>query len=402
MSSDGSSPVASKMQGFLKRSSWIRKMFEEGLRLKAKYGAENICDLSLGNPDLAPPHVFQKALEAKAMDRSAGVHAYMPNAGLADVRARVAEHAGRDHGVGLGADEIVMTCGAAGGLNIIFKSLLDPGDEVITPRPFFVEYSFYVDNHEGRLVPVDSARGFSLDVNAIKRAMTQKTKAVLINSPNNPSGAVYSEDSLKALAGMLKEAEGLCGRRVFLVSDEPYRRIVFDGKSAPAVLRHYEASIVATSFSKDLSIPGERIGYVAVHPDVPQKKALVGALNLANRILGFVNAPALMQRVVAEVIDTAVDIKIYERRRDLLAGILSDAGYEFVMPQGAFYFFPRSPISDDVKFVSMLQDELILAVPGSGFGLPGHFRLAFCMDEKVIERSRAGFMAAMKKANGSV
>ena len=397
MSGSDSSPVAGKMLDFLGRASWIRKMFEEGLRLKAKFGAESVCDLSLGNPDIAPPEAFQRAFEAKAVDRSPRVHAYMPNAGLADVRAKVAGHVGMEHRVRLGADEIIMTCGAAGGLNIIFKSLLDPGDEVITPIPFFVEYSFYVDNHGGRLVPVDSMQDFSLDVEAIKRAITPRTKAVLINSPNNPSGAIYSEEGLKTLASTLKDAERCHGRPIFIVSDEPYRRLVFDNNYVPSILGHYKASIVTTSFSKDLSIPGERIGYVAVHPDAPQKKALLGALNLANRILGFVNAPALMQRVVADVMDSTVDIKIYERRRNLLAGILASAGYEFVMPQGAFYFFPKSPILDDVKFVSMLQEELILAVPGSGFGLPGHFRLAFCVDEEVIERSRAGFVAVMKK-----
>lgn len=392
--------VADRMLDFMDRSSWIRKMFDEGLRLKAEYGAGRVCDLSLGNPDLNPPVDFQAALESKAADRTAGVHAYMPNAGLADVRTKVAGYAGRIQGVECGPEDVVMTCGAAGGLNIIFKAILNPGDEVITPRPYFVEYFFYTDNHQGVLVAVDSKTDFSLDLGAIKKAIGPKTKAVLINSPNNPSGAVYSEEEIRGLADILEEARARYGRYIFLISDEPYRRLVFDNTVVPPVLQHCKTGIVVTSFSKDLSIPGERIGYIVVHPGAPEKQRLLGALNLANRILGFVNAPALMQRVVADVLNSTVDMKIYERRRDMLARILSEAGYEFTMPKGAFYFFPRSPIPDDIKFVNLLKDELILAVPGSGFGLPGHFRLAFCVDEGVITRSKAGFAAAMKKAKG--
>jgi aspartate aminotransferase len=395
------SVVAGRMLDFMARASWIRKMFEEGLRLKAEYGAGSVCDLSLGNPDLNPPHDFHVALESMSKDRSPGLHAYMPNAGLLDVRAKVARYAGRVQGVECGPDDVIMTCGAAGGLNIIFKAILDPGDEVITPTPYFVEYFFYADNHHGVLAPVRSKADFSLDLDAIKDAIGPKTRAVLINSPNNPTGAVYSEDEIKALAGILEEAQSRHGRYIFLVSDEPYRRLVFDDTVVPPVLRYCKTGVVVTSFSKDLSIPGERIGYVTVHPEIPGKQALLGALNLANRILGFVNAPALMQRAVAEVLDSTVDMKVYERRRDMLARILSEAGYKFAMPKGAFYFFPRSPIPDDIKFTGLLKDELILAVPGSGFGLPGYFRLAFCVDEEVIKRSRAGFAAAMKKVKST-
>lgn len=388
------------MLAFMEKASWIRKMFEEGIRLKAIHGADRVCDLSLGNPDLPPPAAFDDALERMARDRTAGIHAYMPNAGIPSVRARIARQVEKDHGVPAGQDDIILTCGAAGGLNIIFKAVLDPGDEVIVPSPYFVEYGFYVDNHGGRLVPVPTRPDFSLDLDAIEGAIGRKTKAVLINSPNNPTGAVYSGDDLKALAGILDRASARTGRPVFLVSDEPYRRLAFSGVTVPPVLSAYRDSIVTTSFSKDLSVPGERIGYVAVNPAISYRAALVGTLTLANRILGFVNAPALMQRVAGEVIDSCVDVGIYERRRDLLAGILRDAGYEFTLPGGAFYFFPRTPLPDDVEFVKILQDELILAVPGSGFGCPGHIRIAFCVDEEIISRSRKGFVRAMARSRG--
>ncbi|RUM89920.1 MAG: pyridoxal phosphate-dependent aminotransferase, partial [Thermodesulfatator sp.] len=293
--------IADKMANFMESSSWIRKMFEEGARLKKEHGAEKVCDFSLGNPDLPPPEAFQTALERIASDRTPGVHSYMPNAGLPWVRESIAEQVARDHGVKPDADDIVMTCGAAGGLNIIFKAILNPGEEVIVPRPFFVEYHFYTDNHGGKLVPVRCNHDFSLDIDAIKDAIDERTKAVLINSPNNPSGVIYQDDSIKELVQVLQEAGQKLGRTIFLISDEPYRKLVFSGNTVPPLMKHYANTIVTTSFSKDLSIPGERIGYVAVHPEITDRGPLLGALNLANRILGFVNAPALMQRVVAEV-----------------------------------------------------------------------------------------------------
>ena len=396
MSQSSTSTVAKKMLDFMESASWIRKMFEEGACLKAKFGADKVCDFSLGNPDLPPPESFQKTLETVAADRSPGVHSYMPNAGLLDVRSRIAAQASRDHQVELGAEEIIMTCGAAGGLNIIFKSLLNPNEEIIVPKPYFVEYGFYVDNHNGKLVPVKSKPDFSLDIKAIENAINNKTKAVLLNSPNNPSGVIYSKKELEALAKLLARASDYFSRPIFLISDEPYRRLVFTGSTVPPILKFYPNSIVTTSFSKDLSIPGERIGYVAVHPEAFQKTGLLGALTLANRILGFVNAPALMQRVVGDVLDAGVDTGVYQRRRDRLTEILREAGYAFTEPQGAFYFFPRTPIPDDTKFVRMLQKERILTVPGTGFGAPGHFRIAFCVDDKVVERSREGFIRTME------
>ncbi len=386
--------ISQKMLTFMERASWIRKMFEEGARLKKEYGADKVCDFSLGNPDLLPPETFKKALIETAKMDEPGLHSYMPNAGIPWVRDEIAKVVEREHDVKPTQNEILMTCGAAGGLNIIFKAILNPDDEVIVPRPFFVEYNFYVDNHGGKLVPVSSRPDFGLDLDSIKNAITPKTKAVLINSPNNPSGIIYGEDSIKGLCSLLMEMEKK-GQIIFLLSDEPYRKLVFSGNTVPPLLKHYKNTIVTTSFSKDLSIPGERIGYVAVHPEIYQKEALIGALTLANRILGYVNAPALMQRVVAKVASESVDVSIYEKRRDLFAEILEKAGLEFAMPQGAFYFFPKSPIEDETEFVKILQKELILTVPGSGFGQPGYIRIAFCVDEDTIKRSEDGFKRAV-------
>jgi aspartate aminotransferase len=393
-----SSATSVKMLDFLENASWIRKMFEEGAVLKAKFGVDKVCDFSLGNPDLPPPRSFQKALQAAASNQAPGIHSYMPNAGLLDVRTEIAARVTQNHKVKLGAEDIIITCGAAGGLNIIFKSLLNPGEEVIVPKPYFVEYQFYVDNHGGKLIPVESKSDFSLNIKAIENSINNKTKAVLINSPNNPSGIIYRKTELQDLAKILAQASNYFSHPIFLVSDEPYRKLVFTGYSVTPLLELYTNSIITTSFSKDLSIPGERIGYVAVHPEASQKGILLEALTLANRILGFVNAPALMQRVVKEVIDDHVDISIYQRRRDRLSEILEEAGYTFAIPQGTFYFFPQSPVPDDTKFVRMLQKERILTVPGRGFGVPGYFRIAFCVDDKVIERSKDGFKKAMELA----
>ncbi len=390
--------IAQKMLSFMERASWIRKMFEEGARLKEIHGADKVCDFSLGNPDLPPPTEFDRALIDEAQRTGPGVHSYMQNAGYMDVRSRVADQVERDHGLRPDPNHVIMTCGAAGGLNCIFKAILDPGDEVITPAPFFVEYGFYVDNHGGKLVPVKAQEDFSLDLDAIEAAIGPNTKAILINSPNNPTGCVYSKESLKALAEILEKKSSELGRVIYLVSDEPYRRLVFDGEEVPGLFDLYGPTIITTSFSKDLSIPGERIGYCAINPSFEGKEQLAGAMTLANRILGFVNAPALMQRVVSKVLGKVVDVGVYQRRRDLFSAILEEAGLKFELPKGAFYFFPKTPIEDDKEFAAILQEELILSVPGSGFGCPGHIRIAFCVEEEVIERSREGFKRAVKKA----
>ncbi len=389
--------VARKMQMFAEKSSWIRKMFEEGARMKAEFGAENVFDFSLGNPDVPPPEKFGRILRQLAAEDVPGVHGYMPNGGYPHVRESLAEHLSRDLEVELDAGDILMTCGAAGALNVVMKSLLDPGDEVIILAPFFVEYNFYVDNHGGvtRVVPTD--REFNIDLQAIEEALNEKTKVVLINSPNNPTGQVYSRRSLQELGDLLDSAGEKFCTTIYLVSDEPYRKIVFDGCEVPSIMATTTNSIVVSSYSKDLSLPGERIGYLAVHPEIHEKRSLLDALTLANRILGFVNAPALMQRVVGQLQDVSVDVAIYARRRKIFCEILDAAGFEYVKPKGAFYLFPRSPI-DDLEFCSLLQEEKILAVPGRGFGAPGYIRLAFCVDEEVISRSGEAFKRAMQRA----
>jgi aspartate aminotransferase len=385
------------MEEFITRSSWIRKMFEEGAKLRAEYGAENVFDFSLGNPNLPPPARFQETLIAVAEEEAPGVHAYMPNTGLPETRRAVAEFLKTEQQVPISPDDIIMTCGAAGALNVILKAVLDPGDEVISPAPFFVEYGFYADNHGGTLKTVPTNADFTLDLDGLEAAVTEKTKVVLINSPNNPTGQIYSAESLAALGKMLSEKSRDYGRTIYLVSDEPYRKIVFDGIDVPSIFHAYSETILVTSYSKDISIPGERLGFLAVHPDAAGKTTLLGAMALANRILGFVNAPALMQRVVARLQGVQVDISAYARKRDLLCNGLAECGYDFVQPPGAFYLFPRSPIPDDVAFVRELQKELVLVVPGSGFGGPGHFRIAFCVEDETITGAMPGFKKVMEK-----
>jgi aspartate aminotransferase len=378
-------PVAKKIADFTQRSSWIRQMFEEGARLAQIHGRDKVFDFSLGNPNVEPPQEFQRVIEEVVRDPTPGRHGYMSNAGFPEVREAVATYLSRDQGVQVPAANVVMTCGAGGALNVIFKAILDPGDEVIVSRPYFVEYDFHVDNHGGVLRPVASGAGFDLDIDAIDKAIGPQTRAVLVNSPNNPTGRIYPGGSLQALGDLLRRACAETGRIIYLVSDEPYRRIAYDGHRVPPVMAAYENTILATSYSKELSLPGERIGYLAANPAIPGVGILMEGLVLANRILGFVNAPALMQRVVARLQGVAVDVAPYQRNRDVLWEALAGAGFEVFKPEGAFYLFPRSPIEDDVAFVRELQERLVLAVPGSGFGLPGYFRLAYCVAPEVVD-----------------
>ncbi|MFP4032388.1 MAG: pyridoxal phosphate-dependent aminotransferase [Desulfococcaceae bacterium] len=389
--------IAKKIEATIEKSSWIRKMFEEGARLKAEHGAKNVFDFSLGNPNLRAPAELEAALKEVVTSEEGQDHSYMPNPGYPHVRAAVAEMVTRDQQAPVSGDEIIMTVGAAGAINSTLKAILDPGDEVVTPAPFFVEYGAYCDNHNGVLKTVPTRADFTLDLDAIGDAINERTKAVLINSPNNPTGQIYSAESLRALGELLAERGGKYGRTIYMISDEPYRKIVYDGAAVPSIFSAYPESIVCTSFSKDISIPGERLGYIAVNPAATHKKALLEGMTLANRILGFVNAPALMQRAVARMGNATVDVAKYARKRQLLCDGLAECGYEFVTPPGAFYLFPKCPIPDDVEFVRDLQTERILAVPGSGFGGPGHFRLAFCVDDDTIVKAMPGFRRVMEK-----
>jgi len=375
----------------MEKSSWIRKMFEEGIRLKKEFGEENVFDLSLGNPVMEPPEEVRKALVESARDESPGLHRYMPNAGFADVRTVIAESLSPECKVEISADDVVMVCGAAGGLNITLKTLLDPGDEVIIFTPYFVEYLFYADNHGGKAVPVPTRDDFRLDFSALQDALNEKTKAVIINSPNNPTGVVYSRKELQELGDLLKTHSDRHGKAVYLISDDPYKKITFDAVEVLNIMEFYDNSIYITSHSKDIALPGERIGFVAVHPRCESAGPLMAGLIFSNRVLGFVNAPALIQRVVKQVQNVTVDVEQYQRKRDYLYKELTRIGYEVVKPQGAFYFFPKSPLADEVEFVKRLADKKVLVVPGRGFGLPGYFRISFCFPDSVIEGSIAGF-----------
>ncbi len=366
-------------------------MFEAGTKMKAELGAENVYDFSLGNPNLEPPEHFYEVISRIAGDRTPGSHAYMPNAGYPAVRQKVAAHVSSVQGVEVTEQETIMTVGAAGALNIVLKAIVNPGSEVIVPTPYFVEYDFYLDNHGGKVTRVPTRDDFGLDVDAVLEAIGPQTVAVLINSPNNPTGALYSAEELDQLGQGLTQAGERLGRAIYLICDEPYRDIVFDGLEVPSLLAAYQHSILATSFSKNISLPGERIGYVVVHPEIEDKPHLVAGMTLANRILGYVNAPALMQRVVAELLGHTSDVSLYAAKRQAICQVLEEAGFEFVKPKGAFYVFPKSPIEDDVAFVRAAQEENLLLVPGSGFIGPGHFRVAFCCDDATIERSAGAF-----------
>jgi aspartate aminotransferase len=383
--------ISEKVSGFMEKSSWIRKMFEEGILLKKQFGEENVFDLSLGNPVIEPPDEVQAALVQAAKDTSPGLHRYMPNAGFQDVREAIAKTLSDECQVSLSANDLVMVCGAAGGLNITLKTLLDSGDEVIIFAPYFVEYLFYADNHGGKAVAVKTHDDFTLDMDALKGALSEKTKAVIVNSPNNPTGVVYSREELKQLAEVLKEHSEKTGKAVYLISDDPYKKITFDGVEVTNILELYENSIYITSHSKDIALPGERIGFVAVHPKCEDAGNLMAGLIFSNRVLGFVNAPALIQRVVKNVQGVTVDVEQYKKKRDFLYGELTRIGYQVVKPQGAFYFFPKSPIDDEVEFVRKLAEKKVLVVPGRGFGCPGYFRISYCLPDSVIEGSIAGF-----------
>lgn len=384
-------PIAAKIVDYIERASWIRAMFEVGAKLKAQVGAENVFDFSLGNPNLEPPAEFFEVARELIVNHQPGDHAYMPNGGFPAVRQTIAEHLRKQHGLPFDVDTILMTVGAAGAINITLKTILNPGDEVLVPAPLFMEYNFYIENHGGRMTTAPTKADFSLDVEAMALAINEKTAAVIINNPNNPSGAVYSQAQIDALAEMLRQQSARINRPIYLICDEPYRQIIFDGLQAPSLFKAYANSILVTSFSKSLSLPGERIGYAAVHPQLADKAQVVAGMTLCNRILGFVNAPGLQQRIVARLLDCQADMGQYAKKRDLICQVLDAAGFEYTRPGGTFYVFPKSPIADDVAFVRAAQDEYILVVPGVGFMGPGHFRIAFCCSDETIERSAPAF-----------
>ncbi len=383
--------IAQRVRSHMQAASWIRAMFEEGIQLKQRYGADNVYDFSLGNPVLEPPPQFYEALHHLVTHPEPGMHRYMPNTGYPETRAAIARQLAHETGIAFTAQHIVMVVGAAGGLNVILKTLLDPGDEVLIFAPYFVEYQFYIENHQGvsKVVPTDAQ--FNLDLGALAQAVSSRTKVVLINSPNNPSGVVYPEATIQALGVLLSQKQAEYGTQIYLVSDEPYKKLLYDNLTYPEVYPHYANSLVVTSHAKDLAIPGERIGYIATNTACAHLQEVQDGLSFANRTLGFVNAPALMQQVVTRLQGVTIDMRQYVRKRDVLCTNLAAMGYQFVTPQGGFYVFPRSPIPDDVAFTKTLLQRRILTVPGSGFGTPGYFRIAYCVEDDTITKALDGF-----------
>ena len=387
-------PIADKMVKMVEGMKMVKQMFEEGARLKAEHGPENVFDFSLGNPDVPPPQQFKNVLKQLIEDEELS-HGYTPNPGYPQVRQAVADYLGQEHDLNIPADMIIMTVGAAGALSDAFKSVINPGEEILTPSPYFVGYEHYAFIADATIKTVPSDVGFHLDVSAIENAISEKTRVMLINSPNNPTGAVYTAQELVELGKVLNRASERFGKRIYLVADEPYRKITYD-VSVPSIFQAYPHTIVVSSYSKELSLAGERIGYLAVHPEAEDAQLVAGAAAVVNTML-CVNAPSLLQLAVSRLQGVTVDVSIYRRRRDMLCQGLADIGYEFTVPEGAFYLFPKSPISDDVKFVGILKEELILAVPGIGFGAPGYFRLSYAVPDSTITGSMKGFKKAMEK-----
>lgn len=385
--------ISNKMKTMVSNSSVIRAMFEEGKRLSEIYGEENVFDYSIGNPNIeAPSEIKDIIIKILNEENPNKLHGYMNNSGYEDVREGIAENINVKYNTKLNYENIVMTCGAAGGLNIILKSILNPGDEVIILAPFFGEYINYVNNFDGKIKIISAdTKSFQPNLKELEKEITSKTKAIIINSPNNPSGVIYNENTIIKMSKILKMKEEELGSQIYLISDEPYREIIYDNAKVPCILNYYDNSFIGYSYSKSLSLPGERIGYVVVNSKIKDFKEMVASLNISNRILGFVNAPSLFQRVIKESLNLEVDSNIYKKNRDLLYNHLIQIGFECMKPEGTFYLFPKSPIDNDVKFCEDAKKFNILAVPGSTFGCPGYFRLSYCISYEKIEKSLKAF-----------
>lgn len=385
--------ISDKMKELLSSSSVIRAMFEDGKKMAAEFGKENVYDFSLGNPSVYPPEKLKSVIK-ELVDKISPdyLHGYMNNSGYEEVRTRIATSLNKRFCTGFSFKNIIMTVGAAGGLNVILKTILNHGDEVVTFSPYFGEYRHYTENYGGRLVAVkpNLAGNFNPDISELKNAITSKTKALIINTPNNPTGVVYSEEDIKSIAAVLKEKSMDVGHTIFLISDEPYRELVYDGLKVPYLTKYYDNTIVCYSYSKSLSLPGERIGYLVIPDEVEDFEEMIVSAGTATRILGFVNAPSLMQLAIAECLEEGVDIKIYENNRNNLTSTLDKLGFTYVRPDGAFYLFMKTP-EDDKVFAERAKKERLLLVPGSAFGCPGYVRIAYCVAPDVIDNSYGAF-----------
>lgn len=397
----GNNMIAKKMVEYVENSSVVRAMFEEGQRLAAIHGAENVYDFSIGNPSVEPPkQVIDAMLEVLKEDSPNLVHGYMNNAGYEDVRQRIAHSLNTKFDTQLEANNILMTVGAAGGLNVILKTLLDPEDEVVVFAPFFGEYNNYVKNFEGKLVIVPpNTQTFQPNLIEFANKISPKTKAVIINNPNNPTGVVYSEKTIQAIAEILYKKQEEFATSIYLISDEPYRELVYDEVEVPYLTKYYDNTIVGYSYSKSLSLPGERIGYLVLPSTLHDFEVVVEAAKIANRILGFVNAPSLMQRVVAKCLDVKVDVEVYNKNRELLYHALTEYGYECIKPQGTFYLFVKALEEDDTAFVERAKKYNLLLVPGSSFAGPGYVRIAYCVDYHMLQRSLPAFQKLAQEYN---
>ena len=391
--------IAEKMKELVANSSVIRAMFEEGKKMAAQYGAENVYDFSLGNPSVEPPmQVKQAIIDTLNEEGSMEIHGYMNNSGYESVRDAIACSLNKKFATNFSRDNIIMTVGAAGGLNVILKTLLNPGEEVVVFAPYFGEYNNYVSNFNGKLIAVaPNTKDFQPNIDAFREVITANTKAVIINTPNNPTGVVYTEDTIKAIAEVMTQKEQEYGTTIYLIADEPYRELAYDGVEVPYLTKYYNNTIVGYSYSKSLSLPGERIGYLVIPNEVEDYQDVFGAANVANRILGFVNAPSLIQKVVAKCVDAEVDVETYNRNRELLYNSLVDYGYSCVKPQGAFYLFVKSLEPDDKAFVQAAKKHNLLIVPGSSFGCPGYVRIAYCVEYDMIKRSLSAFEKLAKE-----
>ena len=391
--------IAKNMVGLVQGSSVIRAMFEEGKRLASIHGAENVYDFSLGNPSVEPPEAVRQAMK-KVLDEEAPnyVHGYMNNSGYENVREAIAQSLNKRFGTNFSQKNIVMTVGAAGGLNVIFKTLLDAGDEVVTFSPFFGEYRNYVSNFNGVLVELaPNTETFQPNLTALREKITPKTKALIVNTPNNPTGVVYSEETIKEMVSILEEKQKEFGTDIYLISDEPYRELVYDDVEVPYLTKYYANTIVGYSYSKSLSLPGERIGYLVIPDEVADFEDVVAAAGVATRILGFVNAPSLQQLAVAQCLEEKTDVSVYDRNRELLYSNLVKFGFECIKPQGAFYLFVKSPEEDEKAFTAKAKEHNILIVPGSTFACPGYVRIAYCVDYDMIQRALPGFEQLAKE-----